>query len=80
MFKLIIVVLLVVILVSLAASMLFLIRDHGSSKRPVMALTIRIALSLLLFALLLVGYFTGALRPHGLLPTPGTQSSMPQSQ
>lgn len=73
MLKIVIVVLLVVILGSLAASMLFLVRDRGRSRRTVGALTLRITLSLLLFALLFVGYFTGTLRPHGIYPVPPPQ-------
>ncbi len=68
MFKTVIVILLLVVVVSLFAAMVFLVRDSGDSKRTVRALTVRITLSLLLFGLLFVGYFTGALRPHGILP------------
>jgi len=56
------------IVFSLAEGMYFLAKDDGAvdKTRVVRALTVRIALSLTLFALLLVGYFTGLLRPHGL--------------
>ena len=70
MFKTAIIVLLLVIVISLFAAMVFLVRDRGDSNRPVKALTVRITLSLLLFGLLFVGYFSGALKPHGILPNP----------
>ena len=56
------------IIFSLAEGMYFLAKDDGAvdKTRVVRALTVRIALSLTLFALLLVGYFTGLLNPHGL--------------
>ena len=56
------------IVFSLAEGMYFLAKDDGAvdKTRVVRALTVRIALSLTLFALLLVGYFTGLLNPHGL--------------
>lgn len=68
--KSLIVVLLLIILGSLAASMVFIVRDRGRSNRPVTALTVRIIVSLALLALLVVGYFTGQLKPHGIVPPP----------
>jgi hypothetical protein len=48
--------------------MYFLAKDDGAVDRTrvVKALTVRIALSLALFVLLIVGYLTGLIRPHGL--------------
>ena len=56
------------IVFSLAEGMYFLAKDDGAvdKTRVVRALTVRIALSLTLFALLLVGHFTGLLNAHGL--------------
>jgi len=56
------------IVFSLAQGMYFLARDDGQRDRTrvVRALTIRIVLSLCLFGLLLAGYFTGLLQPHGV--------------
>jgi hypothetical protein len=56
------------IVYSLAQGMYWLAKDDGAVDRTrmVKALTVRIALSLVLFALLIVGYFTGFLKPHGL--------------
>lgn len=70
MFKTVLVLLLLVIVISLFAAMVFLVRDRADSKRPIKALTLRITLSLLLFGLLFVGYFSGALKPHGIIPAP----------
>jgi hypothetical protein len=55
------------IVLSLAQGMYWLAKDDGAvdKTRMVKALTVRIALSLTLFALLIVGYFTGFLKPHG---------------
>jgi hypothetical protein len=64
--KVVIIILLIAILISLGAGLFFLIEDKGSTKRTVYSLTVRIALSVGLFLLLLIGYFTGALQPHGL--------------
>lgn len=67
--KILIVVTLLAILVSLASGMLFLVKDKGHTQRTAKALTVRIALSVSLFALLMLGVFTGHIRPHGVYPT-----------
>ena len=56
------------IVYSLGQGMYWLAKDDGAADRTrmVKALTVRIVLSLVLFALLIVGYFTGFLKPHGL--------------
>lgn len=66
--KLPILLLLGFIVLSLAQGMYWLAKDDGAANktRVVKALTVRIALSLTLFALLIVGYFTGFFTPHGL--------------
>jgi hypothetical protein len=64
--KMIVIVLLFTIVGCLASGLLFLVRDRGHSDRTVKALTWRIALSLLAFALLIVGYYTGLIQPHGI--------------
>lgn len=64
--KTIIVLFLVVILGSLFSGLFYLVKDKGTSERTVRALTFRISLSVLLFVLLMVGYATGVLQPHGL--------------
>jgi hypothetical protein len=47
------------ILASLGSALFFLVRDKGQSMRTVKALAVRVALSLLLFLLLMIGYKLG---------------------
>jgi hypothetical protein len=47
-----------------------MIRDKGQSDRTIKALTLRIALSVGLFLLLLIAYATGLITPHGIYPVP----------
>lgn len=61
MFKLVIVLMLIGIVGSLLSGLFFLYRDHGAGARTVKALTLRIALSVGLFLLLLAGHFMGVL-------------------
>jgi len=64
--KVIVVLFLLAILGSLGSGLYYLMKDKGSSDRTVRALTIRISLSVLLFILMMLGYLTGLLHPHGL--------------
>ena len=64
----VILVILLVIVVSLFSGLYYMLHDRGQSMRTVKALTVRITISLILFALLMIGYWTGWLHPHGLLP------------
>jgi hypothetical protein len=64
-FKLLVVAILLLILFSLFSGLVFLIKDQGQSTRTVKALTLRIALSVGLFVLLLVGMSAGLITPHG---------------
>ena len=68
MIKFFVLLLLAAILVSLFSGLFFLNRDQEGSNRMVRALTIRITLSVLLFLLLLIAWWTGAIQPHGLVP------------
>jgi cytochrome bd-type quinol oxidase subunit 2 len=65
-FKIVIVALLVVILVSLTTSLFFVLTDRGQTTRAAKSLTWRVALSVLLFVLLIIGFATGLIQPHGL--------------
>jgi formate/nitrite transporter FocA (FNT family) len=47
------------ILISLGSALFFLVRDKGQSTRTVKALAVRVALSLALFLLLMLGYKLG---------------------
>ena len=66
MIKILIVVVLVAIVVSLGSGLFHLVKDGGQSKRMVNALTVRIALSVLLFVLLFVAWKSGLIVPHGI--------------
>ncbi len=66
-FKLPVLLVLLFILFSLFQGMYYLAKDDGTdSTRVVKALTVRLVLSLLLFLLLMAGYFFGFFEPHGL--------------
>ncbi|HKK16631.1 MAG TPA: twin transmembrane helix small protein [Gammaproteobacteria bacterium] len=67
-FKIVILLLIGVILLSLTSGMIFLVKDKGDSNRMVKSLTVRVVLSILLFILLFVGLATGLIEPHGLVP------------
>lgn len=56
------------IIFTLAQGMYYLAKDDGEADktRVVRALTLRISLFLVLFALLFIGYLTGFIEPHGL--------------
>jgi hypothetical protein len=66
--KIIVVLFLIAIIGSLFSGLFFLMRDKGASERTVKALTIRVSLSVLLFILLMLGFATGLLQPHGITP------------
>jgi hypothetical protein len=52
--------------VSLGRAFFALVKDHGKTERVVKALTVRVALSVGLYAFLMLGYVTGILTPHGI--------------
>ena len=64
--KIVVVAVLIAIIVALFAALVFLHRDAGRGKRVVWALTIRVALSVGLFAFLLFSYWMGWIGPQGL--------------
>ncbi len=66
MIKLLILLTLAAIVASLFSGLFHLVRDEGQSRRMVNALTVRIALSVLLFILLFVAWRGGMIQPHGL--------------
>lgn len=68
MIKVLILVLFVAILLSLGTGLFALLGDKGQSKKMVNALTVRVALSVLLFILLYVAWYTGELQPHAIIP------------
>jgi hypothetical protein len=64
--RIVVVLMLVLIVASLASGLVFMIRDGGRGSRTVKALTVRVALSVGLFLLLLLAYAAGLIAPHGL--------------
>jgi hypothetical protein len=66
--KIIVVLFLIFIIGSLFSGLYYLVKDKGASERTVRALTLRISLSVILFILLMIGYATGLLQPHGVTP------------
>ena len=76
-FKILIIVLLFVIIAALSSGMFFLVHDKGTSTRTVKSLTVRIILSIALFILLLIGFATGLIKPHGITPSVETQKALP---
>ncbi len=55
----VVIAMLVMIAGSLGSALFFMMRDHSKSDRTVRALTIRVALSMSLFLLLMAGYYFG---------------------
>lgn len=64
--KILIIIAMIVIVFSLGSGLFFLVNDQKDSKRVVKALTIRIAISLILFILILIAAALGWIHPHGL--------------
>jgi hypothetical protein len=67
-FRLLVVGLLIAIVVSLGSALRHLSRGstEEDSRKMARALTIRISLSLALFALLIIAWYMGLIAPHGL--------------
>jgi uncharacterized membrane protein (DUF373 family) len=59
--KIIVILFLVFIVGSLFSALYFLVRDKGQGTRTVKALTVRVTLSVILFALLMLGIYTGVI-------------------
>ena len=57
--KILVILFLVFIVGSLLSALYFLVTDRGGSERMARALTIRVVLSVVLFALLMLGYYFG---------------------
>ena len=63
---LVIVAFLGLILYNLGAGLWYMLVDDSNSKRTVNALTKRIALSIGLILLVMIGMYTGIVEPHGV--------------
>ena len=66
MFKIIIVIVLLFIIYSLGVALFSFVKDGKSSDRMLKALTFRIALSIGLLILMMVGAQFGLISPHGM--------------
>ena len=64
--KTIIFIAMLVIIISLASGLVFLVRDQGNTKRTVKALSWRISISLVLFIFLFIAYSLGWINPHSI--------------
>ncbi|MGB3393901.1 MAG: twin transmembrane helix small protein [Stenotrophomonas sp.] len=58
---------LIVIVWNLGAGLYYLMIDRGQTKRTVNALTRRIALSVVLILLVVLGIYSGWIKPHGVV-------------
>ena len=63
---LVIVAFLGLILYNLGAGLWYMLVDDSTSKRTVNALTKRIALSIGLIVLIMIGMYSGVIEPHGV--------------
>jgi len=66
MFKYAVIILLVLIIYNLIMGFVYILKDKSSSKRGLTSLKTRIVLSLLLFILLIVGFYTDLIKPNSL--------------
>ena len=66
--KITVLILFAIILGSLGSALFYLLRDKGESNRTAKALTLRIAVSIAAFLLLMLGYWAGLIEPHGVMP------------
>lgn len=64
MFKTIVITLLGLIVASLFSALFHLARDQGHGARAVKALTLRVSLSVLLFAVLMTSFYLGFSHPY----------------
>ena len=64
--RIVVIAFLAIIVMSLGSAMFYLIRDKGKSDRTVKALSVRVALSLTLFVLLMLGHYFGIISKSGL--------------
>jgi hypothetical protein len=64
--KIIVAIAFILIIGSLGSALFFLMRDKGQSNRTVQALALRVGLSIVLFALILIAYKLGWIAPTGI--------------
>ncbi len=64
--KLLIIGVLIVILYNLGAGLYYMMVDKGKTNRAVKSLSWRIGLSVGLILLVILGIYTGVIKPHGI--------------
>ncbi len=64
--RLIVIAFFIAIVYNLGAAAYYMMKSEGPDKRMAWALTRRIGLSVLLIVVVIVGIWTGLIRPHGL--------------
>jgi ABC-type nitrate/sulfonate/bicarbonate transport system substrate-binding protein len=64
--KIVAVLFIIAILLALGSALLSLVRQRGPANKTVKALTIRVALSVALFLMLMLAYKLGYIQPHGV--------------
>ncbi len=64
--KLLIIGVLIVILYNLGAGLYYMMVDKGKTNRTVKSLSWRIGLSVGLILLVILGIYTGVIKPHGI--------------
>jgi hypothetical protein len=57
--RIVVILFIIAILASLGSALYYLVKDKGESNRTVRALTLRISLSIVLFVLLMAGFYFG---------------------
>lgn len=67
-FKVVVACVLIGIVLSLGSALFHLVTDKGGSKKMVRALTVRVALSVALFVVLMSAWAMGLIQPHGVTP------------
>ncbi|HED36065.1 MAG TPA: twin transmembrane helix small protein [Gammaproteobacteria bacterium] len=65
-FKIVILTLLAIVIISLGSALYHLVGKKGDSDKLIKSLTWRIGLSAFIFILLLIGQAVGLITPHGL--------------
>ncbi len=59
--KVVVIIFIFLIIASMASALFFMVRDKGASTRTVRALTWRVVFSIVLFAMLMLGFHFGLL-------------------
>ncbi len=72
--KIVILFLLLAMIVSLFSGLYFLAKDQGRSNRTLKALTYRISIWVVLFAFLVLGIYTGFIKPSNSVRPPWAQA------